>query len=406
MTAGIVRPLWFAALGLLVVGSGLLLAYACRQRDPVLVLAAGPILAFALHRLYLATLSQGRRGGRRQRRTLLARCIRGTQAVGFLVEYAAAAAAYGVLRALPRRSRLAVGEVVGLCAYYLRLRRSVLDANLAHTQAALPDRHPRQLAKAVYRTVGRYMVDYLTFDRNRLPPIVIEDTQPLLNASSDARGALLIGAHVGSWELLIHVLRQYFPNVTVVAKPMRNPWVERWLTGQRLGPGVALVPPTHALRRTLRVIQRGSAAAYLVDQYPGHRGLPSIFLGRPALTIRSAAGIACMTGCRVVAGYAILETDGVYHMTFAEIPNPPVPKHERREMTTRYVHDHNQIVSRWIQAHPEHWFGWFHRRFRGTLTYAVKRGSAHKAEPGQELTASTTAVCGRDVGHRSPESGA
>jgi lauroyl/myristoyl acyltransferase len=26
-------------------------------------------------------------------------------------------------------------------------------------------------------------------------------------------------------------------------------------------------------------------------------------------------------------------------------------------------------VSRWVEAHPEHWFGWFHRRFKDKVLY-------------------------------------
>jgi len=33
------------------------------------------------------------------------------------------------------------------------------------------------------------------------------------------------------------------------------------------------------------------------------------------------------------------------------------------------LQSHNDFLSKWIIEYPEHWFGWFHRRFKDAIRY-------------------------------------
>jgi lauroyl/myristoyl acyltransferase len=70
------------------------------------------------------------------------------------------------------------------------------------------------------------------------------------------------------------------------------------------------------------------------------------------------------THCRVVGAYALLAEDNTYQIVLEELP--PAPENASIPIL---LDRHNDLVSGWIRQHPEHWFGWFHRRFRDVLAY-------------------------------------
>ena len=106
----------------------------------------------------------------------------------------------------------------------------------------------------------------------------------------------------------------------------------------------------------------------LIDQHPGLDGTDAPFLGKPAVTVRAIAGLKERTGIRVGYAYAILREDGVYDLCgdvdrFEPPDDAPDPVQAIQER-------HNEIIGEWVSEHPDHWFGWFHRRYRPHLDYS------------------------------------
>jgi lauroyl/myristoyl acyltransferase/lipid-A-disaccharide synthase-like uncharacterized protein len=362
-----VMPLgfWYSSLA----GSALLLTYALFRKDPVFILAHAPNLAVYTRNLVLI----------RRERAAAASSNAGKGDTGANIPYPRRAAywlGYALFRTvlqpvmlMPRRWRLRTGDLLGLGAYALSIRKNVVSKNVAFTGITQSRRETKRLMRRIYRTVGRSMVDAAAFSPGTQPKVVIENEELLQKKPDDKRGVLLVGAHFGNWELLIHVLSRHFRVLGIVAKPMRNPWIDRWITRQRAEPGVELIHPHNAMRRSIRLLQHGNAVAYLIDQYPGRRGAATRFLGRSARTVRSAAGIAAITGCRVVTGYATVDGNGTYRVSLTPIPPIDVDREKRSEAINQALQQHNDIVTEWILEHPEQWFGWFHRRFKDSIAY-------------------------------------
>lgn len=118
--------------------------------------------------------------------------------------------------------------------------------------------------------------------------------------------------------------------------------------------------------------------AALIDQYPGLDGTTGTFLGKSAKTVRAIAGLQERTGVPAVSVYALLRDDDVYDVVIETVPTPEhdadATRDERIEAVQRA---HNDVVERWVRSHPEHWFGWFHRRFRPYLDYSRTSPSEH-----------------------------
>jgi lauroyl/myristoyl acyltransferase len=215
--------------------------------------------------------------------------------------------------------------------------------------------------------MGRYFTDALR--GGDIPFQVADGSDTRLDRDrQNGKGLLLLFSHLGNWEQLLAYLskRPFLSPATVVAKPLHNPLVDRWLERKRnrRAPGIGFVRPENAVRQSLRSLRAGGTAAYAIDQYGGRTGLPSAFLGQKTSTVRSTAGLEKKTQCRVVGAYALLLTDNTYRIVVEDLPPA------NGEATVPDLLDrHNDLISGWIRQHPEHWFGWFHRRFRDVVEY-------------------------------------
>jgi lauroyl/myristoyl acyltransferase len=109
--------------------------------------------------------------------------------------------------------------------------------------------------------------------------------------------------------------------------------------------------------------------AILIDQHAGQHGTMIPFLGKEANTVRTVAGIVKKTQCAVLPTYSILQKDGTYDVFISEAPMLDLTGKSDEQAIEAYQIQHNDIISEWIRKYPEHYFGWFHKRYRGIISY-------------------------------------
>jgi len=117
------------------------------------------------------------------------------------------------------------------------------------------------------------------------------------------------------------------------------------------------------------VLSRGGIIAMLIYQNAGSQGTPAPFLGKNTSTVRTVAGLLHKTDCGIVFAYALLEKNGTYRVEIEEGPHLDAPKNDQERFIAAYQKAHNDVLSGWIVRHPDHYFGWFHRRFKDVFSY-------------------------------------
>jgi KDO2-lipid IV(A) lauroyltransferase len=218
--------------------------------------------------------------------------------------------------------------------------------------------------------MGRYAVDFLR--EGPLPPHRIHNEQVIDQLFGRGKGIIVLLAHYGNWELLASIFGAKIKDLNVIAMPMRNPLVEQWLLRKRTAAAVSTIHTKKALRKIYTVLKRNGMAATLVDQFIKNMGTPAPFLGKEASTVRTVAGLAFKTGAAVMPARAVLAKDGSYDVYFEEAPLPPRLENEDDESYISKIQaQHNDIISQWISDSPEHWFGWFHKRFKMYVSYSA-----------------------------------
>jgi lauroyl/myristoyl acyltransferase len=73
--------------------------------------------------------------------------------------------------------------------------------------------------------------------------------------------------------------------------------------------------------------------------------------------------------CGVVLPYALIQKNGSYRVVIEPAPEVLVPRDKAEAFVAANLKAHNDVISRWILSYPDHYFGWFHRRFKDVISY-------------------------------------
>jgi Kdo2-lipid IVA lauroyltransferase/acyltransferase len=284
-----------------------------------------------------------------------------------VVEYLLLRLLQALLSLLPRGPALSFGVLFGKCLYLSGAYRKIVQKNMTFVNIWTPGEQ-KIIVKKLYRMMGRYAVDFLR-PSSPLPAHQIHNfdlVQPLFDKG---KGIIVLLGHFGNWELLADVFGSKIPNLSVVAKPMRNKFVDAWLARKRAAASVETIYADKALRRIYEAIKNNGMVAVLIDQNAGSQGTPVSFLGKKTSTIRTVAGLVHKTGCAVLPTYALLRDDNTYDIEIAVAPQPELTGKSDDDGISAYQLQHNDILSGLVRQYPEHWFGWFHKRFRESIQY-------------------------------------
>jgi KDO2-lipid IV(A) lauroyltransferase len=293
--------------------------------------------------------------------------VKGT-VIAHYAEYFALRGAVGALDRLSFGHAGVIGERLGALGYRpFGVRRAVVERQIRAAFPGLAEPEVLRIARASYAHLGRTTIETALLPGYSRAEVLalfehVEGWDVVERTMARGRGVLLVGGHLGNWELGGSYIAARGVPLEVVARRMQNPLFDGYLTETRRRIGMTVIHDAHAVRRVPRAVREQHAVAFLVDQ--GAVGLASTwvpFFGRYAKTPRGPAVLALRLESPLVFGCALRQPSGCYSMHFEEVPV------ERRgdleSDVDRIVASYTATLERWIRRAPEQYF-WHHRRWK------------------------------------------
>lgn len=236
-------------------------------------------------------------------------------------------------------------------------------------QAAFPSRTPREcraIARKTFAHFGRSLTMLLKFSTltpEQMRTRVIHDgDERVREALKAGRGVLLVTGHFGFWELLGLAHPLVLPPMSVLARPLDNPYLHALLERTRMRTGNQVIYRRGAVRRVLRALNANECIAILIDQHIQPVDAVTVqFFDRPAATTSAVAALALRTGAAVIPLFGLPAADGKYRMVYEhpiELPGPDAAD-PIVELTQRCT----DVLEMYVRRQPELWL-WMHRRWR------------------------------------------
>jgi len=292
-----------------------------------------------------------------------------TRALRWRIEAGLARLLIAAFRALPERTALATGALGGRAV--LRLSRRHRERAHTNIRIVYPDWSDAQVAallRANFAEMGRIVAEWARHPQvsgeQMLARVEFHGLEHLEKALQRGRGAIVVTAHYGHWELIPSALRFRLPHLelTPTGRTLENPWVQTLVASRRnLGGGVVLERDTAEIIRALR---RNAAVGILIDLRRSRKrgGILVPFLGHRAWTTHGPATIARRTGAALIPAFT-RRSEGVRHR-IEFLPELEQPRGADLYADTKAVTAAlNDALASFILAEPSSWL-WIHRRWR------------------------------------------
>jgi len=272
-----------------------------------------------------------------------------------------------LVRRLRRSHAEAFARFIGDVVYHiLKIRRDLVEKNLA---ATFPDKSKgdiNRIARQVYRNLAENAIEVLRLSLIGTPEdasrLVEVDVRNFLAKTRDRnKGAVCVSAHFGNWELLAVSLGLLVSPVTVVVKRLKNRDLDSQINLWRSMRGNTVVYKRQALREGLRTLRSGGIMSILADQSDPNGGFFMDFLGRRASVFLGPAFLALKTGVPLFVVMCRRNGSGRYIAEFEEVETSDLGegKEDAEELARRYT----RVLERYIRTCPEEWF-WVHNRWK------------------------------------------
>ncbi len=264
-----------------------------------------------------------------------------------------------VLRVVPRAVAFGIACTLtrGFDRLLPRLRR-VAARNLK--LAGFGDRP--EIIGGVFRSIARLLVTVARFplmnSGNIGEWIRYEGFEHYEEAKRRGRGVLFATGHLGNWELSAFAHGLMTEPMSIVVRPLDNPWIDAWVERRRAMSGNRIIAKKDAARLILRALKANQAVGILVDQnsLPGE-GVFVDFFGVPACTNAAFARLAAHSGATVIPGFALWSAE---ESRFVLRFFPPVAVTGELVADTQRLH---AAIEQIIRQYPDQWL-WIHRRWK------------------------------------------
>ncbi|MEK7317036.1 MAG: lysophospholipid acyltransferase family protein [Candidatus Eisenbacteria bacterium] len=272
-----------------------------------------------------------------------------------------------VARAIPLRAASDLGALLGhLALPFLARRRGIAEENL-HAALGLSEPEARRLTRVIFRQLGRSFVEFLALPAHGWDElggrVVFDDAFSRLEEHArTGKGAVLVTAHYGNWELFGAAVGRRIGGVAYVFPPQSNRGADARINETRSRMGVELIGMEQGMRRALKRILNGGHIGMLMDQDARKIGVHVPFFGRPASTLTGPARLAIRARCPIYLGLL----DRVGPATFRGKSLAwlePVPGAEEEAELIRLTRAMNEALEAAVRERPDHWY-WIHRRWK------------------------------------------
>ena len=270
---------------------------------------------------------------------------------------------------LPSSMAYSIGEGLGAVLYRVdRKHRLIAQENLRMAfHGELSSLEIAELARSTFVNLGRTVVEtcrILKIDRENFRQFIrIEGYEHFQEAKRRGKGIIYITAHLGSWELLPLASALMGEPLSIVTRPLDNPYLDRAITRLRTAWGTKVLPKKPVMPALMQALARRESIGILMDQnITWKEGVFVDFFGRPACTALAPALLALRTDASVLPA-AIVRSGRDRHTVLVEKEIPVIRTGRLKADVVANTASFTRAIEGLVRKEPSQWF-WVHRRWK------------------------------------------
>jgi KDO2-lipid IV(A) lauroyltransferase len=255
----------------------------------------------------------------------------------------------------------------GLYLVYGRGRKRAIE----NLQRSFPEKGQEWIEQTARRSFEHIaMLAFDVFNTTRLIRqstwkryIEFEDIEEVLRMLLEGQGIIMVTGHYGNFEVLGYALAVFGLESYSVARPIDNPYINKYLMGVRQQHGQKIVDKKGATEAMLEVLKNGETLCFIADQNAGKKGMFVDFFHRKASTYKSIGLLAIEYNLPIVVGYC-RRIDDQYHFKLGVQRIIRPGDWEEQENPLRWITaEYTRAIEEFVRDDPEQYW-WVHRRWK------------------------------------------
>jgi KDO2-lipid IV(A) lauroyltransferase len=261
---------------------------------------------------------------------------------------------------IPRHLIINSGKLLGLLFYSLAIpHRRLVRRNLQFCYPEWSAKEIRELSRRIFMNFGITLVEMLqcTFMSHEevLNALRVEGEENFNKAFKSNRGIVIVSAHMGNWEVGLHITNYYGKPMLGVAAKTRYGWANILLSRSRNRLGNTIIDKKGALPKITEGLRRGEVIGMLIDQSRRKHGVEVTFFGSKATASPAAALLALRCNSLVLPAFCVRRSDGqltIQVKTPFELTRTGDLRSDIQSNTQRMI----DVVEEMVRTYPDQWF--------------------------------------------------
>lgn len=261
---------------------------------------------------------------------------------------------------LPLRVCYILAEAIGDVLYALSSRTRD-DAKASAARVLGQARDSGEVSRAARSCVRNYGKDVVELCRYGGRPaetearVTFEGLDRLDAALSEGKGVILVGLHLGSWDVGATYLAQHrYPLNAVVLASTGSDTLDGLLYNLRSAAGIGVIPANAGIWRAAEALRRNEVLALLVDGPTEGKSVTVRFLGSDAQFSPGAAALALRTKAAVLPACTLRLPDNTFRGYIGE-KVPSVSGDDLHGSIETFTQRMLDSLQEFVEKYPDQW---------------------------------------------------
>jgi len=227
---------------------------------------------------------------------------------------------------LPIKIVYRIADISGTVYYFLAKRdRKIVTDNIKVVLNRSENIHKiSKISRHVFINFARYLVEFFRTPRLDLKyiekHIKIEGRENLDKALDLGKGAVLLSAHLGNWELGAAVLSILGYKINIIAWAHKNSLINNFFLQQRQSKGITVIPLGAGVRKAFSALRNNEIVALLgdIDYTKPEAGIKVKLFGRDTVLPKGPAVFSLKTAAPIVPIFLLREKANKFRFVLSE----------------------------------------------------------------------------------------
>jgi KDO2-lipid IV(A) lauroyltransferase len=228
-------------------------------------------------------------------------------------------------------------------------------------KTVFPDKNESEinnLCRRAFINFAKYLTDFLRLDKFSKEYVEkrvnFKGRQFIDEVLGKGKGAIMLSAHIGNWELGAAILAIMGYDISIVALSHRYKRTDEFFIKKRTGKGINVIPLGMAVRQCFNVLRSNGLLGLNGDKDYTNNGISAVFFGKKTSLPKGPAAFSLKTGAPIIPTFLVRNENDTFDYIFEKPIYPEYSEDQENDLKT-IIEKNVNYLEKYINKYPGQW---------------------------------------------------